>query len=99
MSGKKQREALGGELVSRLLHMGYPEEFGYLVAGSLGTEWAMSRMLRYLSSAQPSSAEEITDEMLAILSEREQWQKKKCAEYYNHKVSMVMRYGCGEEDD
>lgn len=96
-----ERARLREELIRKVARMGYPAEFGMVIADSLGTEMTMGRMIGYLNSAHPRSAEEIADEMLAILSEREQWQKKKAAEHYNRKYNELLWYGLGtgEEED
>jgi hypothetical protein len=52
-------------------------------------------MLGYLASAHPRSAEEITDEMLAICDDRDRWMAKKKAEYYNGKVNEIYWRGPG----
>lgn len=59
------------DLIDAIVHMGYPEEFGKAVAKNLGSEKTMRRMTVYLHQAKPRSAEEIADEMLAIMSDRE----------------------------
>ena len=62
-----RREELRSELIKTLERMGYPQDFGRAVANQLGSEKTMSRMIGYLNHARPSSAEEIVDEMLAIM--------------------------------
>ena len=57
------------------------------VADNLRTEKPMSRMIGYLLSAGPRSEEEIVDEMLAIMSDRDRWVQKKEAEYANQKYN------------
>ena len=59
----------------------------------------MSRMIGYLRNAKPQSAEEIADEMLAIMEDRERWTKKKEAEYYNAKYNEMLYFGLGTEDE
>ena len=54
-------------------------------------------MIGYLKSAKPSSPEEIADEMLAIMEERERWIQKKEAEYYNQKYNELLYYDFEEE--
>lgn len=71
------------ELIERVKRKGYPEQFGKDIAKNLGSEKLMRRMISYLDMANPRSAEEIADEMLAIMEDRERWIKKKEAEYYN----------------
>ena len=79
--------------------MGYPKEFGIAIANNLRTEKTMSRMIGYLRNAKPQSAEEIADEMLAIMEDRERWTKKKEAEYYNAKYNEMLYFGLGTEDE
>ena len=81
------RARLRRELIETIVHMGYPEEFGAAVADNLRTEKTMSRMIGYLHHARPRSMEEIADEMLAIMEDRERWIRKKSAEYYNMKYN------------
>lgn len=94
-----ERTRLYQELIRALEKMGYPEEFGAAIAGNLRTEKTMSRMLGYLRNAHPRSAEEIADEMLAIMEDRERWIQKKSAEFYNSKYNELLYYGLGEDDD
>ena len=86
-------------LIWTIARMGYPEEFGAAVADSLGTEMTMSRMIWYLQHAKPRSAEEIADEMLAILDDRDRWVKKKKVEYYNRKYNEFLYEGLGTEEE
>ena len=94
-----QRQRIRQELVEVIVRMGYPEEFGMAIADSLGTEMTMNRMIRYLDHARPRSAEEIADEMLAIVDDRDRWAKKKANEYYNRKYNELLYYGLGVEED
>ena len=71
------------DLIEAIVRLGYPEEFGKTIAKNLGSEKTMRRMTAYLYSAKPRSAEEIADEMLAIMSDRERWIAKKEAEEAN----------------
>lgn len=64
------------DLLRAVTSMGYPEEFGKLIAKNLGSEKTMKRMTAYLYSARPTSAEEIADEMLAIMSDRDRWKDR-----------------------
>ncbi len=94
-----ERERIRQELIETIVRMGHPEEFGVLIAGNLGTEKTMSRMIGYLKHARPRSAEEIADEMLAIVDDRDRWVRKKSAEYYNRKYNELLYYGLGLEDE
>ena len=94
-----ERGRISQELVNIVVRMGYPKEFGIAIANNLRTEKTMSRMIGYLRNAKPQSAEEIADEMLAIMEDRERWTKKKEAEYYNAKYNEMLYFGLGTEDE
>ena len=96
-----ERERITEELIQQLVRMGYPypAEFGAAIANNLRTEKTMSRMIRYLRNANPRSAEEIADEMLAIMEDRNRWVQKKEAEYYNAKYNEMLYNGLGIEDE
>ena len=94
-----ERVQIYKELVQTIVRMGYPESFGKSIANNLRTEKTMSRMIGYLRNAKPRSAEEIADEMLAIMEDRERWTKKKEAEYYNAKYNEMLYFGLGTEDE
>ena len=94
-----QYESVRTELIQTITRMGYPESLGEAVAANLRTEKMMSRMIGYLHHAKPRSAEEIVDEMLAIMDDRERWIKKKSAEYYNQKYNELLYEGLGVEED
>ena len=94
-----RRYELQREVAEAIRKLGYPEEFGQLVAGQLRTEKPLARMLGYLRQARPKTAEEIADEMLAILDDRDRWIDKKKAEYYNQKANELIWNGFGEDGD
>lgn len=87
------------KLVSIMVSMGFPERFGQLIAGSLGTEKTMDRMIRYLYASRPRSMEEVADEMLAIKAQFEGFRQKKINEYYNGKINRLLNEGLGEDDE
>lgn len=86
------------DLVDAIVRMGYPEEFGRVIAKNLGSEKTMRRMTAYLRQAKPRSAEEIADEMLAIMSDRERWIRKKEAEEANARYNELLYYGLEAEE-
>ena len=94
-----ERQELTNELIQVLDGMGYPRDFGIQIAQNLRTEKALSRMIGYLKNARPRSAEEIADEMLAIMEDRERWIRKKEAEYYNSKYNELLYYGLESDKD
>ena len=81
------RERKKRELIDILVRMGFSAELGEAIAANLRTEKPMNRMIGYLLSAQPRTEEDIVDEMLAIMSDRDTWIRKKEAEYYNQKYN------------
>ncbi|MEE8808558.1 MAG: hypothetical protein SOI44_09100 [Lactimicrobium sp.] len=97
----RTRAQLKAKLIHALVKRGYPEEFGSVIADQLGTEMTMERMLSYLHHPVRYSTEEIVDEMLAILDDRDRWQKKHITEYNNSKYNDLLNFGLGndEEDD
>ena len=93
-----RREEQFWELVDEVIDMGYPESFGIEIARILRTEKMLSRMIKYLRGARPTSAEEIADEALAIAEQRDRWVQKKKAEYYNKKYNEILNGGLLSED-
>ena len=69
------------ELIAAIVEMGYPEEFGQVLAGELRSDNAMRRMTGYLRNAGFQSPEEIADEMLAICEQRDRWIERKKSEW------------------
>lgn len=96
MSAPESWKAAYRELIGTIVRMGYPEEFGKLIARNLGSEKTMRRMTAYLHSARPRSAEEIADEMLAIMSDRERWIRRKKAEEANARYNELLYHGLGD---
>lgn len=74
-------------LVSEVKRLGFPEDFGRMIAKNLGSPKAMYRMTVYLENVRPHSGEEIADEMLAIMEDRNRWAKKKEAEEINSRYN------------
>ena len=94
----QEREKTAQQLIGILMRMGYPREFGAAVTEQLRTEKAMGRMIGYLKQAKPSRPEEIADEMIAIMEERESWIRKKTAEYNNRKYNELLNSGLDEDE-
>lgn len=85
--GMDERERARRSLLRAFVELGYPVEFGEVVAGELRGEKSMARMASYLRRVRPGSMEEIADEMLAIIAERDSWVEKKAAERANGKIT------------
>ena len=94
-----ERERIYKELVKAVIKKGFPEELGIAIAENLRTEKTMQRMIGYLKQVKKASAEDVVDEMLAIMDDRERWVKKKTAEYYNRKYNELLYYGLGNEEE
>jgi hypothetical protein len=73
------------ELYNMLLKKGYPEPFCDEITKHLNTDWTAQRMMGYLSHYDKPPLEEVVDEMLAILSDRNRIMQKKELESSNVK--------------
>lgn len=89
----KARTEISMKLYQELLDRGYPEVFCDQITKNLNTDWTANRMLGYLSHFQKLPMEEIVDEMLAILSDRNRIMAKKEMEATNAKWNEMMRDG------
>ncbi len=69
MDNRKEWALCREELVSVIVSLGFPAEFGNQIAKQLGSPKAMQRMCGYLNNVKPHSAELIADEMLSICTE------------------------------
>ena len=74
-------ERATAQLIAAIEDMGYPREFGVVLAGELRSEHAMQRMTSYLRQTGFQPPEEIADEMLAICADRDRWVEQKKSEY------------------
>ena len=73
------------KLCAAVMQLGYPPELANAIAKNLHSSKMIDRMIVYLKSVKPRSAYEVVDEMLALMSDRDRWVKKKEAEYCNEK--------------
>lgn len=78
------------ELVSEVCKLGYPQEFGVLIAKNLKSPKAIRRMSSYIRQVKPKKPEMIADEMLAIMSEIDAWKRKKEAEALNAERNRII---------
>ena len=81
------------DLVAALDRLGFPEEFGHMIASYLGSPKAIERMSAYLSYVKPKTEELIVDEMLAIRSDIDAWREKKASEEANARYNEILNYG------
>lgn len=89
----KPRTPKSIELYNKLLDRGYQREFCEQVSLNLNTDWTAQRMLGYLSHYRKLPMEEIADEMLAILSDRNRIMQKHELENTNAKWNQFMIQG------
>ena len=81
------------ELYKVLLSKGYPKEFCAEVAyKNMNTDYTATRMLGYLYRYTNPNIEDLVDEMLAILSDRNE---KKESEHAQAVISEMYRNGLG----
>ena len=81
------------ELYEYMLKKGYPEPFCDEVTKNLNTDFTAGRMIGYLSHYKKLPLEEVTDEMLAILSDRNRIIEKHNLEKSNAAYNEMLRYG------
>ena len=86
----KPRSELSMKLYNIMLKRGYAEGFCDLITKNLNTDFTAKRMIGYLSYYETISEEEIVDEMLAILSDRNRIMQKKELEANNAKWNEMM---------
>lgn len=94
----KSRSETSMELYQLMLRRGYREEFCYIVTKNLNTDFTAKRMIGYLSHYQHPTLEEIADEMLAILSDRNRIIQKKDLEKVNASWNNYMMQGFNENE-
>ena len=82
------------ELYKVLLTKGYPKELGAEIAyKNLNTAYTATRMLGYLYRYTEPRLEDVIDEMIAILSDREEIIKKKEMEQSQAVINEIYRNG------
>ena len=79
----EQRTEKSMELYDYMIKRGYPESFCEEAAKNLNTDFTANRMLGYLSHYKKLPLEEVADEMLAIISDRNRIMQKKDLENVN----------------
>lgn len=82
------------ELYRLLLSKGYPKEFCAEIAyKNMNTDYTATRMLGYLYRVTNPRIEDLVDEMIAILSDRDQIIQKKETERAQAVINEVYRKG------
>lgn len=93
----KEKSPKSVELYHIMLDRGYPEKFCDIVTKNLNTDWTANRMIGYLSHYKKLPPGEIADEMLAILSDRNQIMQKHEVEDVNAKWNVFLNEGFDSE--
>ena len=73
----KPKSDLSRQLYELMLQRGYEENFCDIVTKNLNTDFTASRMIGYLYHYDHPPVEEIADEMISILSDRNRIMQKK----------------------
>ena len=82
------------ELYKVLLDRGYPKEFCAEIAyKNMNTDYTATRMLGYLYRVTNPRIEDLVDEMLAILSDRDEIIQKKEMEHAQAVINEIYRNG------
>ena len=82
------------ELYKVLLDRGYPKEFCAEIAyKNMNTDYTATRMLGYLYRISDPRIEDLVDEMLAILSDRDAIIQKKEMEHAQAVINEIYRNG------
>lgn len=75
------------EVYDTLKGRGYDTHFCELIASQMCTDWIAMRMLGYIRQEPYLKEEDIVDEMLGILADRDRIVQKKEMEFYQSKVN------------
>lgn len=93
----KQRTEVSMQLYKLMLERGYPEEFCDIITKNLNTDFTAQRMIGYLYHYDHPLVEEIADEMISILSDRNQIMEKKELEEVNARWNDFLMNGFNED--
>lgn len=99
MEKMSNRSEISIELYKLMQELGYPEEFCEVITQNLNTDFTARRMIGYLSYYDHAKVEQVVDEMLAILSDRERIMQKKALESNNAAWNDFLNNGFDMEDE
>ena len=77
-------------LIQAVSSLGFPQEFGEVMARQLGSPKAIDRMTSYIYQAKPRTEEMLVDEMLAICEEINTWREKKASQEAQEKYNAYL---------
>ena len=95
----KLRTQLSLQLYDMLLNRGYHEELCDAITKNLNTDYTAGRMIGYLCQYSYLPEEQLVDEMLAILSDRDALIRKKEMEQAQAKINEIYEYGLDVDTD
>lgn len=78
-------------LYKLMLRKGYPEDFARIIAAEMHTDFTADRMITYIGRGDRKPLEEVADEMLAILAERDRIRDKHINEHAQQKINLLYR--------
>ncbi len=87
------------EFMTAAGEIGLPEEVSRIIARNLSSPIGLRRMASYLRNAHPRSMEEIADEMVALMEDREAWIRKKQAEESSNRYNEWLNSDMREPED
>lgn len=78
-------------LYKLMMRKGYPEAFSRIIASEMSTDFTADRMISYIGRNNLRPLEEVADEMLAIMSDRDRIRDKHIAEHAQAKINDLYR--------
>lgn len=94
----KEKSKLSKQLYELMLQRGYEESFCDIITKNLNTDFTAQRMIGYLYHYEHPPVEEIADEMITILSDRNRIMQKKELEEVNARWNDFLMHGFDKED-
>lgn len=95
--GNRSEESI--KLYETLIKRGYDRGFCELISKQLSTPWTAMRMLGYLRNLPKLREEDIVDEMLGILADRDRIRQKKEMEQAQSVINEIYMYGIGSDEE
>ena len=79
------------QLYDLMIDKGYPEDFAALIVSEMHTDFTATRMIGYIARCGNVPLEEVADEMMAILSDRDRITQKHMLEHAQAKINEMYR--------
>ena len=89
----KPRTEISMQLYNLMMERGYPENLCDLVTRNLNTDYTATRMLGYLYRMTELKEEQLVDEMIAILEDRDRIIKKHEMEQAQAAINRIYNEG------